>query len=110
MIPYLINTWQDIRALPIRLARDREALVIIILTLLPWCILIIREPRLEEIQPLGGFITFIALYWLVRHRQLQKPVFVSRPYLEIIVALGLVTLWILYRIAEFWPMPRDNAT
>ena len=102
MIPFLINTWQDIRALPIRLARDREALLVIILTLLPWCILIIRKPNLDEVQPLGGFFAFIALYWLVRNRQLQKPVFVNRPNLEIIVALGLVALWILYRIAEYW--------
>ena len=102
MIQYLINTWQDIHALPIQLARDREALLVIILTLLPWCILIIREPNLEYVQQLGGFFTFIALYWLVRRRQLQKPVFVSRPNLEITVALGLVALWILYRIVEYW--------
>ncbi len=102
MTTFLDNIWQDIRAQPLRLARDREALSVIILTLLPWCILIIRKADLDDIQPLGGFFAFIALYWLVFHRQPQKPVLVSRPYLEIIVALGLVALWILYRVNEYW--------
>ena len=102
MTNFLDNTWQDIRALPLRLARDRETLSVIILTLLPWCILIIRKADLDDIQPLGGFLAFIVLYWLVFHRQPQKPVLVRRPYLEIIVALGLVALWILYRVSEYW--------
>ena len=102
MMNFLDDTWQDIRALPFRLARDRETLSVIILTLLPWCILIIRKADWDDIQQLGGFLAFIVLYWLVFHRQPQKPVLVSRPHLEITVALGLVTLWILYRVSEYW--------
>jgi membrane protease YdiL (CAAX protease family) len=84
------------------LARDREALAVIILTLVPWCILIIRKPDLNDLQQLGGLFGFIAFYWLVCHGQLQKSIMVSKPRLEIGVALGLVALWILYRVGEYW--------
>jgi len=102
MISFLRNTWQDIRELPLRLAGDREALSVIFLTLAPWCILIIWKPDLNDLQQLGGFLGFIAFYWLICHRQPQTSIMVKKPSLEIAVALGLVALWILYRVAEYW--------
>ena len=102
MITFLQRSWQDIRGLPPRLAKDRDALLVMILTLAPWCILMIRKPDLNDLQPLGGFIGFVALYWFVYHRQSQKPIMVSKPPLELAVALGLVVLWILYRVGEYW--------
>jgi len=102
MSNFLCGTWQDIRELPTGLAKDRDALSVIILTLVPWCILIVRKPDLNDLQLLAGFLGFLVLYWIVFHRQSQKPIIVKKPRLEIAVALGLVALWILYRVGEYW--------
>ena len=102
MFTWLRSTWQDIRELPTALAKDRDALSVIILTLAPWCILMVRKPDLNDLQPLAGFFGFVVLYWLVFHRQSQKPIMVKKPRLEIVVALGLVAVWILYRVGEYW--------
>ena len=100
MRSYLVSTWQDIRALPLKLIRDREALAVIALTLLPWLILIIRRPDPSNLQQLGAVIGFIAFYWLIYHRQPLKSEAVRKPVLELAAALVLAALWILYRIGN----------
>jgi membrane protease YdiL (CAAX protease family) len=102
MLSFLNTTWQDIRALPLKLMTDREALSVIALTLLPWCILIVRTADLSELQQLGGFIGFLAFYWLISHRQPMKSNPIHKPRLELSAALVLVALWIFYRIGEYW--------
>ncbi len=102
MRSYLVSTWHDIRALPHQLATNREALAVIALTLLPWGILILRKADLSELQQLVGLIGFIALYWLVFHRRPLESTPVRKPRLELTAALGLVVLWIFYRVGEYW--------
>jgi CAAX protease family protein len=102
MHTFLTSTWQDIRDLPHGLIRDREALSVIVLTLLPWFILIVRKPEAGELVQLGGLIGFVAFYWVICHRQPLKPDPVRRPGIELAVALILVALWILYRIGDYW--------
>jgi membrane protease YdiL (CAAX protease family) len=102
MISYLRNTWLDIRELPLKVGRDRGALSVIILTLVPWLILIIRNPDINDLQQLGGLCGFIAFYWLISHRQPAKPVPVKKPFFELAVAFVLITIWILYRVGEYW--------
>ena len=99
---FFYKTWSDIRSLPSMLIKDREVLSVIFLTLLPWCILIIRKPEMTNLQQVGGFLGFITLYWLIYHNKNYKPVLVRKPRLEIIVAVGLVVIWILYRVGEYW--------
>lgn len=99
---YLTNTWQDIRALPRKLAKDREALAVIVLTLLPWCILIVRKADQSYLEQLGGLIVFVAFYWLVFHRRPIEPIPVRRPRLELAAIFFLIVLWILYRSGEYW--------
>jgi len=102
MRSFISSSWQDVRALPRKLAADREALPVIALTLLPWCILFVRKFDLLDLQELGGFFGFIAFYWFVSHRRPLESYPVRKPRLELAAALGLVALWILYRIGEYW--------
>jgi membrane protease YdiL (CAAX protease family) len=102
MITFLLDTWQDITQLPTKLKHDRESLAVIILTIVPWCILIIRKPDLNGLQQLGALSVFIAFNWLIYHRQPQKTILVNKPYFETAVALGLVAIWVLYRVGEYW--------
>ena len=102
MRTYLVSTWQDIRALPLKLAKDREAILVIALTLLPWVFLFVRKADLSELEQLGGFIGFIAFYWLVCHRRPLESNPVRKPRSELAAAIGFVILWILYRVGEYW--------
>jgi membrane protease YdiL (CAAX protease family) len=102
MRSFIVTSWQDIRALPRKLAKDREALAVIVLTLLPWCILIVRKADQTDLEQLGGLIGFVAFYWLVYHRRPIEPVQVRRPRLELVVTFILIVLWILYRSGEYW--------
>jgi membrane protease YdiL (CAAX protease family) len=102
MRSYIVDNWQDIRSLPKKLANDREALWVIGLTLLPWCILFVQKFDINGLGQLGGFIGFMAFYWLVSHRRAIEPVAVRKPRLELTAVLILIALWILYRIGEYW--------
>jgi uncharacterized protein len=99
---YLSTTWQDVRDLPRKLAKDRESLAVIVLTLLPWCVLIVRKADTNDLEQLGGLIGFVAFYWLVYHRRPIEPVPVRKPHLELVVTFILIVLWILYRSGEYW--------
>ena len=102
MRSYIYSTWKDIRALPLRLVKDREAIAVILLTLLPWGVLFTRKADLSELEPLAGFIGFIAFYWLVGHQCQPEASPVRKPRLELAFAIGLIFLWIVYRVGEYW--------
>jgi uncharacterized protein len=99
---YFVSTWQDVRDLPLKLVKDREALSVIVLTLLPWVILIVRKPELSPFEQLGGLIGFIGLYWVVCHRRPLEAVTVRKPVLELTALLTFIVLWIVYRVGEYW--------
>ena len=102
MISFLKTNWRDLCALPFNFTRDRDALVITSLTLLPWLILLIRDRDLSPLQSLTWIFPFIAFYWLIGHQRTLTPFKFRKPRLELFVALTLVALWIIYRIGEYW--------
>jgi membrane protease YdiL (CAAX protease family) len=102
MISFIKNTLRDLLALPFHILRDRTTLLIIGLISLPWLVQFVRDRGLGSLQPLPWIFAFIIFYWLVGHqRQLLRLEF-RRPRLELIVALFLALLWILYRVGEYW--------
>ena len=98
MRSFFKNTWLDLRAL----AQNREALIIAVLLILPWIIQSLRNGGWDSLQPLTWIFGFIAFFWLIGHRHLLPPMQICRPRLELVVALGLAGLWILYRMGEYW--------
>lgn len=102
MAPFLKTAWRDICAFPSNFIRDRDALVISSLTLLPWLILLIHDRDLSSLQPLTWIFVFIAFYWLIVHQRSVPPLEFHKPRLELFVALTLAALWIIYRIGEYW--------
>jgi len=102
MISFLKTTWRDLCAFPLDFMRDRDALVIASLTLLPWLILFIHGRDLSSLQPLTWIFAFVAFYWLIGHQRPLTPLKFRRPRLELFIALTLAALWIIYRIGEYW--------
>ena len=102
MRSFITTTWRDLLELPSNFIRDRDALIITGLTLLPWLILFIRGRNLDSLQPLTWIFGFIAFYWLIGHQYTLTPFKFRKPRLELFVALTLAALWIVYRIGEYW--------
>ena len=98
MRSFFRNTWFDLRVL----ARNREALIIAALTLLPWLLLFLHKRDLNSLQPLTWILAFIVFFWLIGHRHSLPSLQLHRPRLELAVALELAGLWILYRVGEYW--------
>ena len=102
MRSFLTITWRDLRDLPFNFIRDRDALTITSLTLLPWLILYIHGKNLDSLQSLTWIAAFIAFYWLIGRQHTLTPFNFRKPRLELFVALTLAALWIIYRIGEYW--------
>ncbi len=102
MRTFFSETWSDLRALPNDLLHDRDWLIITALILLPWLLLFLNNHDLTSLQPLTWIFGFIAFFWLVGHRHSLPSLQIRRPRLELVVALGLAVLWILYRVGEYW--------
>src|SRR5271169_4560806 len=102
MRSFLTTVQRDLRDLPFNFIRDRDALAISSLILLPWLILYIHGRNLDSLQPLTWIFAFIAFYWLIGHQQVRAVFEFRKPRLELFVALFFVALWIIFRIGEYW--------
>jgi uncharacterized protein len=98
MRTFFKDTWLDL----ITLLRDREVLIIAALILLPWLLLFLRDRDLNSLQSLIWILGFIAFFWLIGRRHALPPLQLRRPRLELVFALALAGLWILYRVGEYW--------
>ncbi len=96
------TTWRDLCALPFRLLRDRAALLIFVLILLPWLLLFIHDRGLGSLRPLPWIFLFIIFYWWIGHQRSLTRLEIRNPRLELFVALFLAAFWILYRVGEYW--------
>ena len=102
MITFLKTTWRDVCALPSNFIHDREVPVVTGLTLLPWLVLCIYRRDINALQPLEWIFGLIAFYWLIGHQRPMEPAEVRRPRVELLMALALAAVWIIYRVGEYW--------
>ncbi len=73
----------------------------IVLTALPWLAVMIYRRSLNVWQPLAVVLGIIFVYWFFTRGQSFTYLPIRRPAGETILALSLVALWMLYRIAEY---------
>lgn len=108
---YVASILRDARASASRVARDRAALVAIILLLLPWFALIFLRATTEwlwQLAELAGFV--FVFWWMSRSGSAPLPA-VKHPRLEFLFALALTVFWIVWRIGicskAFFFLPAD---
>lgn len=95
---YIGSVFRDARAALARVARDRAALVAIILLLLPWGSLIFLRTNAEWLWQLGGMIAVVFLFWWMSRSGSAALPEIQRPRLEFLLAAALVVFWIVWRI------------
>ncbi len=108
---YAASIRRDVRASASRVARDRAALVAIILLLLPWFALIFLRATTEWLWQLAELVGFVFVFWWMSRSGSAPPPAVKRPRLEFLFALALTVLWIVWRIGicskAFFFLPAD---
>lgn len=97
----IVQLRRDVTGARRDLVRNRAALIVLDLALLPWFVTILVHRDLGVWLPLAEILGLILVYWfLTRGRPFEySPV--RRPVLETAFGLALVAVWILYRIVEF---------
>ena len=95
---YILSVLRDARDALRRVARDRAALVTIILILLPWFALVFLRQTTEWLSQLAGLAAVVFLFWWMSRSGSEQAPEVKRPGLEFLFALALTVFWMLWRI------------
>ena len=95
---YVSQVWSDTTAALKRVARDRAALVTILLLILPWWSLIFIRSTTEWLGSFAAMIgTIFAFWWMSRSGSAPLPE-VKKPRTEFLFAIALTGLWMLWRV------------
>lgn len=101
MKPYFQNLQLDIRNDARSFARNRSALIVANLLLLPWFLVIVTGRNVNAWQLLAEIFGIMLAYWFfTRHRAVETTA-VRMPIVESAVALALVLVWMLFRIGQY---------
>lgn len=92
---------QDARDTIRDFARNRSALIVANLLLLPWFLVIITGRNQDASPALAEIFAIIFVYWLLTRRRTAELDTVRAPIIESAIALALVLLWMLFRIGQF---------
>ena len=111
MIEYARAALRDCRAAVCALARDRAALVALIVLILPWWSLVFLRDDFNWLSTLGGALAIALAYWWLSRSGGAPASAVKYPRAESLFAFALVAVWIAWRIAicgKFLPFLPDN--
>lgn len=91
----------DVRDTIRAFARNRSALLVANLLLLPWFAVIVTGRNTNPLPAFGEIFGIIFLYWFFTRRREAESTPVRRPIIEAALALAFVLIWMLFRIGQF---------
>jgi membrane protease YdiL (CAAX protease family) len=103
---YAHSVWRDAIAALGRVWHDPGALVAIAVFLLPWLSLVFLKPDWSWLESFGEVVFVGLAFWWLSRSGAAAAVGIKYPVLESILAIGLVLLWLEWRIgicAKFFP-------
>ncbi len=108
---YLRQTGRDARAAVGRVARDRAALITILVLALPWWALVFIRANADWVASLGGMIAIAFTFWWMSRSGAMPALQVAKPRAETGLAVALVGWWMLWRTGicahYFFFLPSD---
>lgn len=84
-------------------ARNRSALIVANLLLLPWFLAIVSGRNTNPFPALGEIFGIMFVYWFFTRRRAMEMLPVRKPIIESAIALALVLLWMLFRVGQYAP-------
>ena len=110
---YAGSVLRDVRGSLGRVARDRGALIAIILILLPWFALVFLRSTTEWLLQLGGLVGLVFVFWWMSRSGAAPAPEVKHPRAELLFALALTVFWMIWRVGicskAFFFLPADFA-
>ncbi len=98
---YLRDFLVDVKTTTRDFARNRSALVVANLVLLPWFAAIVSGRNTNPFPALGEIFGIMFVYWFFTRRRAMEMLPVRKPIIETAIALGLVLLWMLFRVGQY---------
>lgn len=95
------QAFRDIQDQVRAFAKNRSALVVANLLLLPWFVVIVTGRNTNPFPALGEIFGIMFVYWFFTRRRDAETSAVRSPIIETAIALALVLLWMLFRIGQF---------
>jgi membrane protease YdiL (CAAX protease family) len=83
------------------IAKNRSALIVANLLLLPWFGVIVSGHNTNPFPALGEISGLMFVYWFFTRRREIESVRVANPIGETAIALALVLVWVLFRIGQY---------
>jgi hypothetical protein len=93
--------WVDVRDTIRAFARNRSALVVANLLLLPWFLVIVTGRNSDPWNAFGIIFGIMFVYWFLTRRRVIEMLRVDRPIIETAIGLALVLIWMLFRVGQF---------
>ncbi len=101
MNQYLGNIFFDAKNTTREFARNRSALIVANLLLLPWFAAIVSGRNTNPWNAFGIIFGIMFVYWFFSRRREMERVRVNRPIIESAIALALVLIWMLFRVGQY---------
>jgi len=92
-----LDAWDDTRAF----ARNPSAVIVAVLVLAPWVIVLVTGRNTNPWPSLAMIFGIMLVYWVFTRRSMMETLPVYQPLIETAIALGLVLIWMLFRIGQY---------
>jgi membrane protease YdiL (CAAX protease family) len=93
--------WLDVRNTVRAFSRNRSALIVANLLLLPWFLVIVTGRNTDPWGAFGIIFGILFVYWFVTRRREMELLRVDRPIIETAIGLAIVLVWMLFRIGQY---------
>lgn len=93
--------WLDLKTDTRAFARNRSALIVANLLLLPWFAAIVSGRSTNPFPQLAEIFGIMLVYWFFTRQHAFEYLPVRRPLIETAIALALVLVWMLFRVGQY---------
>ncbi len=110
---YIASILRDLRDSASRVLHDPPAIATLMLLALPWWSLLLLRDNFDWVSTVGGTVAIALSFWWMSRSGATPLTEIKKPRLEFLFALGLVVLWVEWRIGIcghlfFFLPPRFN--
>lgn len=106
---YLRDIFVDVKNTTREFARNRSALIVANLVLLPWFAAIVSGRNTNPWNAFAIIFGIMFVYWFFTRRREMEMLSVRKPIVEAAIALALVLIWMLFRVGQYadvYELPR----